>query len=144
MKKVSALVLIASLVLLVILWITHKFTFNTNFLRDLNFVQWLSAFLKTIVVLVAYIGGFFAMILITFVDIVSSLIWNVEFPILNLVYDKFFLGFSKDWYWDQFPGAYLFISGLLLMLISIIILALPDTKRKARSTYNHAHFSSRA
>lgn len=144
MKKVSALVLIASLILLLTLWFNHKVSFDLSFFQNLNPVQWLSAFFRTLVVLIAYIGGFFAMILITLVDIVSSLVWKVEFPLLHLVYDKFFLAFTKGWYWDQFQGSYLFISGSLILLISTILLAIPDTKRKARYVYDPSRFAARA
>ncbi|MEE4176927.1 MAG: hypothetical protein V2I46_05400 [Bacteroides sp.] len=143
MKKFSALVLIASLILLVTLWATRKFSFEFSFFNDLNLLHWLSSLVKTIIVLLAYIAGFFAMLVITFADIVSSMIWKVEFPLMHLVYDKFFLEFSKGWYWDQFHGGYLFTSGVLILLITLIILSIPDTKRRARYIYNPAQFASR-
>lgn len=143
MKKVSALVLIASLILLITLSVTRKFSFEPSFFDDLNLIHWLNALFRTIVVLMAYIAGFFAMIVITFADILSSMIWKVEFPMIHFVYDKFFLEFSRGWYWDQFQGSYLFISAILILLISLIILSIPDPKRRARYLYNPALFNPR-
>ena len=143
MKKISALILAASLMLLIILAITRKFSVEATFYSDWNLIHWLGSFFKTIVVLFAYIAGFFAIIVITFVDILSSMIWKVEFPILHLVYDKFYLGFSKGWYWDQFQGGYLFLSAIIILLIAMIVLAIPDNKRKARYLYDPANFAPR-
>lgn len=143
MKKVSALVFIASLILLLTLWLTDKVAFEAALFKEINPLHWLVSFAKTAVVLSAYIAGFFAMIIITFVDIVSSLIWKLEFPILHVVYDQFFLAFSKGWYWDQFHGSYLFVSGIVLLLASLIILSIPDAKRNRRVSYNPSAFAGR-
>jgi hypothetical protein len=143
MKKFSALILLASLILLFVLWISEKMVFEWVFFIGLNPVHWLQAMLKTFIVLLAYIGGFFAMILITFIDILSSMIWKVEFPILHLVYEKFFLVFSKGWYWDQFHGSYLFISGVIIFFIAMVMLAIPDTKRTRRVVYDPSRYGTR-
>ncbi len=143
MKKVSALVFIASLILLFVLWYTNKVAFEAALFEEINPLHWLVSFFKTAVVLSAYIAGFFAMIIITFVDILSSLIWKIEFPILHLIYDKFFLTFSKGWYWDQFHGSYLFISAVVFLIGSLIILAIPNTKRNKRVSYNPAAYAGR-
>ncbi|MBW6497702.1 MAG: hypothetical protein K0B09_04885 [Bacteroidales bacterium] len=144
MKKVSALIFIASFILLLTLWLTGKVAFEAALFKEINPLQWLVSFAKTAVVLSAYIVGFFAMIVITFVDIVTSLIWKIEFPILHLIYDKFFLTFSKGWYWDQFHGIYLFISGTVLLILSLIILLIPDTRRNQRVPYNPASYAGQS
>lgn len=143
MKKFSALILLASLVLLFVLWITEKMVFEWVYFSDLNPLHWVQALLKTFIVLVAYIAGFFAMIFIAFIDILSSMIWKVEFPILHIVYEKFFLIFSKAWYWDQFHGSYLFISGVIIFIIALVMLAIPDTKRTRRVVYDPSRYGSR-
>jgi|GEM_PF-6852953 len=143
MKKVSALVFIASLILLLVLWLTDKVAFEAALFKEINLLHWLVSFFKTAVVLSAYIAGFFAMIIITFVDIVSSMIWKIEFPILHMIYDKFFITFSKGWYWDQFHGSYLFISAIVFLIVSLIILAIPDPKRNQRVYYNPSAYTGR-
>lgn len=144
MKKISVLVLIASLILLITLWLSGKVAFEPAFFSELSLLPWLISFAKTAVVLSAYIAGFFAMIVIAFVDIISSMILKLEFPILHLIYDQFFVVFSKGWYWDQFHGSYLFISAVIFLIGSLIILANPDTKRYQRVAYNPSAFSDRS
>lgn len=143
MKKFGALMLVASLVLLVTLWLSGKVMFQPGFFSDLSFSRGFYSLVKTIVVLTAYIAGFFAMLVITFVDIISSIIWKAEFPLLHLVYDKFFLAFSKGWYWDEFSGSCLFISGLILFLTSLVIVNFPDTRRNQRIVYDPTRFSAK-
>jgi hypothetical protein len=143
MKKFSALILLASLILLFVLWISGKMVFEWVSFTGLNPVHWVQALLKTFIVLLAYIAGFFAMIVITFIDILSSMIWKVEFPILHMVYEKFFLIFSKGWYWDQFHGSYLFTSAVIIFFIAMVMLAIPDTKRTRRVVYNPSLYASR-
>jgi len=144
MKKFSALLLIASMVLLATLWFNEKVVFEMDHFRNLSILQWVNSFLKTIIVLLAYIAGFFAMILITLIDIFSSIIWKIEFPILHLVYDKFFIAFSKGWYWDQFPGVYHFISGIVVTIFAMIVLGFPDIRRNQRIVYDPGRYQSKS
>lgn len=144
MKKLSALLLIASLVLLAALWLNEKFTFEIPHYQQISIASLLNSFIKTIIVLLAYIAGFFAMIFIALIDIFSTIIWKVEFPIMNFVYDKFFISFSKAWYWDQHSGFYLFVSGLLISVLCLIALGYPDMTRNQRVIYDPAKFNTKA
>ncbi len=143
MKTLSSLLLIASLVLLGTLWLNEKEVFETDQLHNICIIKLINSFLKTIIVLFAYIVGFFALLFIALIDIFSSIIWKVEFPILHLVYENFFIGFSKSWYWDQHTGIYLFLSGVVIFLICAVVLGIPDLRRHKRVVYHPQIFTTR-
>ena len=109
----------------------------------MSLIKWAVSLIKTYIVLLAYIAGFFAMILIAIIDIFSSIILQLEFPILNFVYEYLIIGFSKTWYWDQFQGSYLLASALLISLVSIIVLFLPEGNKFQKVVYNPGNFSKR-
>lgn len=143
MKTISAFLLIASFVLLATLWLNEKVVFNTDHFQHISFTLLFNSILKTIIVLLAYIAGFFALLFIALIDIISTMIWKVEFPVLQLVYENFFIGFSKNWYWDQHTGAYLFLSGVFISICCVVILGIPEFRRYQRVAYYPAMFTTR-
>jgi hypothetical protein len=143
MKKINILFLLASLILIAILFLTGKTSFEYIVFKEMSLIKWAVSLIKTYIVLLAYIAGFFAMILIAIIDIFSSIILQLEFPILNFVYEYLIIGFSKTWYWDQFQGSYLLASALLISLVSIIVLFLPEGNKFQKVVYNPGNFSKR-
>lgn len=141
MKKISFLFLIGSLVLIAILFLTGKTSLEYIVFKELDLIKWVGSLIKTCVVLLAYIAGFFAMILIAIIDIFSSIIFQIEFPILSFVYDYLIIGFSKTWYWDQFQGTYLLASALFISVVSIIVLLIPEFNKYQKVVYNPGDFS---
>jgi hypothetical protein len=143
MKKINFLFLLASLILIAILFLTGKTSFEYIVFREMNLIKWAGSLIKTYIVLLAYIAGFFAMIFIAIIDIFSSIILQLEFPILTFVYEYLIIGFSKTWYWDQFQGNYLFASALLISLVSIFILLFPEVNKFQKVVYNPGNFSKK-
>lgn len=143
MKKISILFVLASVILVAILFLTGKTSFEYIVFSEMSLIKWAVSLIKTYIVLMAYIAGFFAMILIAIIDIFSSIILQLEFPILHFVYDYLIIGFSKTWYWDQFQGSYLLASALLIFLVSVIVLFVPEANKFQKVIYNPGDFSKR-
>jgi hypothetical protein len=142
MKKISTLFIIASIILIGMLFTTGKMDFNGSFHSQVSLFDSLLALFRTIVIIFAWAAGLALMIVITLVDVFTTLITKTEFPILHYVYDTAFLTFSKGWYWDQFNGLQLLIAAALLLSFGVIYLKAIPFRKNQVVKYNH--YSSEA
>ena len=138
MKKISTLFIIASIILIGMVFTTGKADFNGSLHSQVSLFDSLLALFRTIVIIFAWAAGLALMIVITLVDVFTTVITKTEFPILHYVYDTAILSFSKGWYWDQFNGHQLLIAAILLFSFGVIYLVIIPFRKNQVVKYNHS------
>lgn len=119
MRNWDAFIIVSTFLLAVALFAGDKID-PENIFINLNAGETLLVMLKTIMVALLGIISIAIMILVLLLDIIVSLLFRMEFPILQFFYNTIYLEYFRGWYWDAHSGSHLFLACITLFSLGLI------------------------
>lgn len=130
LRSWSSFLIISAVVIVIALFASEKVDMNSLFI-ELEFKNVLWVMLKTLAVSFLSIISLGLMIVIALIDVLLSLITQLEFPIMSFMYQYLYLDLARGWYWDIHTGSELFTSCLILFSLAMIrVYITPYNQRK--------------
>ncbi len=94
------------------------------------------AMIKTIAIVISGSLIIASMVVILLVDIVTSVIMRIEFPIIHFLYNNYYINIVRDWYWDANTGSHLLMACIILFGLGLINTYLGPVYRKKTFIYH--------
>jgi hypothetical protein len=116
MKNWSFSFVIASIIILIAVLVTHRTDFS-HFFSSLSFMQILITFFKSliVVVVISIAAGITLPALI--LDLILLLVTHYDFPVIRFIWGLAWNDIAISWYWLPSDGNALFVSAVILGII---------------------------
>ena len=136
MRNWNSFLMASTAIIALILFASGKLEIE-GMLDNVNLHDTAIAALKTLVIIVVATITLIIMIIVLLIDVLITIIFKSEFPILNLMYEYAYLQLVKNWYWDAHSGSNIFMACIILFGIGLISLYLGPIRKKKKKFIYH-------
>ncbi|HYX09770.1 MAG TPA: hypothetical protein VE912_23780 [Bacteroidales bacterium] len=116
MKNWSFSLVIASIIIILAVLVTHRTDFS-NFFTSLSLMQILITFLKSLVVVAVLSIAASITIPALILDLILLLFTHYDFPVIRFLWGLAWGDIAISWYWLPSDGNALFVSAIILGII---------------------------
>ncbi len=135
MKNWDAFIIVSTSIIALTLFASGRVEMY-NMLDNLTVQATLVAMLKTVAIVISGSLIIASMIVILLLDIVTSVIMRMEFPIIHYLYQNYYIGVVREWYWDANTGSHILMACIILFGIGLINTYLGPVYRKKTFIYH--------
>lgn len=134
MKNWDAFIIVSTSIIALTLFASGRIEMY-NMMDNITVQDTVVAMVKTVAVVISGCLIIASMIVILLVDIVTSVIMRMEFPIIHFLYQNYYVGIVRDWYWDANTGSHLLMACIVLFGIGLINTYVGPVYRKKTFIY---------
>lgn len=135
MKNWDVFIIVSTFVIVLSLFSSGRVSAD-NLTDHLHPLETIIVISKTLLMVLMACIGILSMMFVLVSDIVVSILFRLEFPIIHFLYEYAYLGVMKGWYWDAHSGSHLFMASVTLFGIGVINTYLGSYQREKTVVYH--------
>ena len=135
MKNWDVFVIVSTFVIALSLFSSGRIT-PGNMVDHLHPLETIVVMFKTLAMILIACTGIISMMFILVADIIVSILFRLEFPIIHFLHDFLYLEVIKGWYWDAHSGSHIFMASVSLFGIALINTYLGSYHREKTVVYH--------